>query len=129
MWKEPVPFCDGEVGVNGAECGDEVILECAYSTFRCICSVFFSRDSLEIDCVFCKRIFQILGAFVVEYVQVGWMTLSDEYLVCLFPRVADASSLTIGDGLCMDRIGILMIQHKNIVIAAAGRDWESSRLV
>ena len=57
------------------------------------------------------------------------MTVSYKILVCFFPGFADTGSLAIGYSFGVDCVGIVMIQHKNVVVAATGGDREASRLI
>ena len=68
MRKETVPFGEWKFGVDCAENGDKVVLESSNGTFSCVDTVLFRRNTLELDVVFTKRIFEVLGAFVVENV-------------------------------------------------------------
>ncbi len=55
--------------------------------------------------------------------------MMEEELVGLFPGIANASGFTIGDGDGVDRIRVLMIQNKEIVVSATGRDMETTCLI
>lgn len=57
------------------------------------------------------------------------MTLVDKNLVALFPGVADAGGLTIGNGHSMNRVCVLMVEDKYVVIAPTGRNREASGLI
>ena len=46
-----------------------------------------------------------------------------------FPGVTDASGLAIGECDGMDRIGVLVVQNKDVVVATAGSDREFSCLI
>jgi hypothetical protein len=74
------------MGVNSAESGDEMVFQCADGSFGGIGSMFFGGDALEGDVVFGECIFQILGAFIVQYVKIGSMTVSYKSFV-FFPRL------------------------------------------
>jgi hypothetical protein len=91
--------------------------------------MFFWRNTLELDVIIGKSIFPILGAFVVQDVQIARMTLTSEQQVRLFPGVANASSFVIWDGNRVDGICVLVVQNKEVVVAATGRDREATRLV
>ena len=57
------------------------------------------------------------------------MALANKLFVSFLPSVANSGSLTIGDGRRMDGIRVLMIENKDIIIAATGRRRKSSCLV
>ena len=48
------------------------------------------------------------------------MAVAHEEFVCLFPCIANARSLAIGSGNDVNRIGVLMIEDKNIIIPTTG---------
>jgi hypothetical protein len=127
--KETVPFSEWELGMDGAKDRDKVIFECPNGAFSSVDSMFFWRNTLKLDVILGKGIFQILGAFVVQDVQIGRMTLTSEQQVRLFPGIANASSFAIWDGNRVDGICVLLVQDKEIVVAATGRDMEATRLV
>ncbi|MFN9914148.1 MAG: hypothetical protein ACK53L_16280, partial [Pirellulaceae bacterium] len=119
----------GELLVDGAEDGDEVIFEGPDGAFGGVDSVFFRRDPLEAYLVAEERIFEVLGAFVVKDVEFGSMTLVDEHLVGGFPSVADGGGFSVGNGDGVDRVRILMIEYEDVVVAAAGGDREAAGLI
>ena len=55
-----------------------MIFERSNGAFGSIDAMFFLRYPLELDAILGESIFQILGAFVVKNVEIGWMTLMDE---------------------------------------------------
>ena len=97
-----------------------MILEGAYGSFCCIDSVLFRWDTLKSNLILLKRILQVLRAFVIKDVELWGMTVADQCLV---------SGLAVGYGHGVDGVCVLMIQHENIVIAAAGGNGETSGLV
>ena len=82
--------------------------------------MFFWRHALKENVTFLEGIFEILQSIVVKDVQFGGMAMGNKDFVGIFPCNAYADSLAIGDGCHMDGICIVVIEHKNIVIAAAG---------
>ena len=93
--KETVPFSERKLGMDGAKDRDKVIFECPNGSFSSIDPMFFWRNTLKLDVILGKSIFQILGAFVVQDVQIGRMTLTSEQQMRLFPGVANASSFAV----------------------------------
>ena len=76
--KKSVPFSEWELGMDGAKDRDKMIFERPNGAFGSIDAMFFRRYPLELDAILGESIFQILGAFVVKNVEIGWMTLMDE---------------------------------------------------
>ena len=127
--EEAIPFGERKGGIDGAEDRDEMGFKGPDRTFCGVRTMLFGRQALKGDLIFEKGIFQILGAFIVKDMQVGWMTMMTEVPMCLFPGIANTGSLAIRDWLGMNGIGILMIHDKNIMIAATGRDGKPASLV
>jgi hypothetical protein len=57
------------------------------------------------------------------------MSLFHKDLVSLFPGMADTGGFAIGNGNGMDGVSVLMVEDKNVVVATAGRYWETTGLV
>ena len=55
--------------------------------------------------------------------------MANNKFVCTFPGGADAGSFSIGDRSGVNGIGIIIVENKNVVIAATGDRWELSSLV
>lgn len=106
-----------------------MVFESAYSTFSGVSAVFFWGNTLKLDLVLEKSVFQVLRAFVVQNVEVGWVTLVQESSVGLFPGIADAGSLSVGNGDSMNGIGVFVVEDKDVIVAAAGRDGEATGLI
>jgi hypothetical protein len=75
------------MGVDRAENGNEMIFESPNGSFCRIGSMFFRRHALKSYIVFCKGIFEILGAFVDENVKIGRMACWRSSVMLL--RIAD----------------------------------------
>ena len=75
-----------------------MILERADCTFGGIDAMFLGGNTLKLDVVFDESFFQIVGAFVVEHVQLRWVTLVNQVLMSRFPGRAEGSSESIGNG-------------------------------
>ena len=52
-----------------------------------------------------------------------------QQFVSLLPGIADARSFAIWDGNSMNGVGILMIQDKDVIVATAGGDVETTSLI
>ena len=109
MRQEAIPFGQREFCVNGAKDGYEMIFERPDGSFGGIDSVFFRGDALETNLIPLKSVFKVLGTFVVEDVELRRMPLVDQELVCGFPCVADAGSLSVGYGHCVNGVGVLVV--------------------
>ena len=46
-----------------------------------------------------------------------------------FPGVADASGLAIGNGDSVNRIGVMVVKNKNIIVATAGGNRKFASLI
>lgn len=84
--------------VNGVKDGNEMIFECSDCTFGRIDAVLSWGYKLVLDLVFLKGVFELLRAFVIEYMHVRGMTLMDKDFVCRFPSVTNGGGLAIWNG-------------------------------
>ena len=82
--------------------------------------MFFRGNTPELDVILGESILEVLRTFVVEDVEVGRVVVVHEEFVCLFPYIANARSLAIGSGNGVNRIDVLMIEDKNIIIPTTG---------
>ena len=64
--EETVPFFERKLGVHSAEDGHEMIFKRPDGTFGCINTVFFGRNTLELNVVFSEGILEVLRTFVVQ---------------------------------------------------------------
>lgn len=119
LWEKAIPFAEGKVGIDSAEDRNQVILESTDSSFGGIGTMFLGWHALKGDIVFLEGIFESLRTFVVKNVELGSMTSGEETFVGQFPGIADASGLAIGNGDGVNRIGVMVIKNKNVVVATA----------
>ena len=91
--------------------------------------MFFWWDTLKRNIVLSESIFEFRRAFIVQNMKLGCMALLDELLVNGFPSVADAGSLTIGNSIRMNRVGVHIIENKNVMVAATRGNGKSSCLI
>lgn len=127
--EEAIPFRHWKIGVNGAERGYEMIFEGPDSAFGSIGAMFFGGYALKGDVVFRKGIFDFVGAFIVKNVKIGRMTVLNEFFVNRLPSIANAGSLAIGNGDSMNGVGIVVVEHKNVVVTATGRNRKAAGLI
>lgn len=127
--KETIPFGKRELGVDGAKNGDKMILERPNGTFGGIDAMFFWRNTLELDFVLGKGIFEVLGTLVVENVEIGRMAVVNKKFVGLLPGIANAGGLANWNGNGVNGIGVLMVENKNIIISTTGGDVETTSLI
>ena len=106
-----------------------MIFECADGTFSSVCSMFTRRNTLEGNLVAKKSVLEVLGTFVVENVQMDGMTLTTNLVVAGFPGVTNGSSLLVGKGHGVDRVGVLVVQNKNVQVSATGRNRKVASLI
>ena len=119
LWEKAIPFAEGKVGIDSAEDRNQVILESTDSSFGGIGTMFLGWHALKGDIVFLEGIFESLRTFVVKNVELGSMTSGEETFVGRFPGIADASGLAIGNGNGVNRIGVMVIKNKNVIVATA----------
>ena len=91
--------------------------------------MLFWRHALKGNIIFLEGIFDILKALIVEDVQFYGMAVGKKDFIRIFARTVYAVSLAFGNGCRMDGICIVVIEYKNIVIAAAGHGWKFSGLI
>ena len=84
---------------------------------------------MKVDVVLGECLLQQVGAFVVDNVQFGSMPGSLEEEECLFPGVTDTGGLTVGKGQRVDKVAVVIIHYKNVLISARGLYGELAGLV
>jgi hypothetical protein len=109
LGEETVPFGEGKSGIGGAEDRNEVVFERSDGSLGSIGTVFFGGNSLELNAVFLKGVFERLGTFIVENVKVGRVTVSEKKLVGRFPGVANAGGLAVGDSDSMNGVSVIVV--------------------
>jgi hypothetical protein len=115
--------------VNGAKDGNEMILERPDGTFGCVSTVFLRGNTLELDLVLREGVFEILRTFIVENMEIGRMALAQKQLVSGLPSIADAGGLPIRNGNSVNRVSVLVVEDKDIIVTTTGRDVEATSLV
>jgi hypothetical protein len=76
---EQIPFGEWEFGITGGEARAEKVfpsLDCALSG---VATVAVRRHSLEIDLIFLEGLFEFIGAFIVEDVEIGSVAVGLEW--------------------------------------------------
>ena len=106
-----------------------MILERPDGTFSRVGTVFFWGNPLELDLILCESIFEILGTFVIENMQIRGMTVAQKQLVSGLPSISDAGGLPIRNGDSVNGVSVLVVENKNIIVTATGRDVEATGLV
>ena len=106
-----------------------MILERPDGAFSCVDTVFFRGNTLELDLILCESVFEILGTFVVENMQIGGMAMAQKQLVSGLPSIADAGGLPIRNGDGVNGVSVLVVENKNIIVTTTGRDVEATSLV
>ena len=87
-----------------------MVFECTNGTFSGVDTVFMGRNALKVDAIFEKSVLEILGALVIENMEVGRVSMVEKKFVGVFLSVANAGTLTIGNGHSMDGVSILVVQ-------------------
>ena len=57
------------------------------------------------------------------------MALAQKQLVSGLPSISDAGGLPIRNGNSMNRVSVLVVKNKDIIVTATGRDVEATGLV
>ena len=128
--KKSIPLSHGKVGVNAAQRGNQMIFEGVNCSLGGISSMFFGRHTLEVNFIFCKRIFDFLTAFVIKNVNIRRsMALLKKPFVNCFPGIVDADGLTIRNGNHMNGVGVVVVKDKNIIVASTGRNRKAAGLI
>jgi hypothetical protein len=96
-----------------------VVLVGADGPFRGIYSMFLGWYFLILDVVLFEGLLEIIGAFVIENVKIGWMAVADENLMGGFLGVSDVCSLSIGNWDSMDGVCVLVIKNKQVIVPVA----------
>ena len=91
--------------------------------------MFFWWYSLEGDIVFMKSVLEILGTFVIKDVKFTGMSMFDEELVGVLPSSTDVGGLTVGNSSGMDRVGVVVVEHKDVMITPTRDCREFASLV
>ena len=86
-------------------------------------------NELEGDIVFLEGFLELVGAFVVQYVYLGGISICLKFTVQVGPSVGELSSGSGLEGSGEDRVAIIFIQDQDVVVATGGLDWELSCLV
>lgn len=120
---------EGEVLINAAQAGDEVIFERPDGAFSSIASVHARRGELEVDLFVAKELLEGGGTFVVEALELGAKTGGAESMVEGLVASKDGRGGAIGDGLSQNAVAVVVIEDNHIVIAVARRSNESTGLV
>jgi hypothetical protein len=106
-----------------------MILERPDGTFSRVGTVFFWGNPLELDLILCESIFEILGTFVIENMQIRGMTVAQKQLVSGLPSISDAGGLPIRNGDSVNGVSVLVVENKNIIVTTTGRDVKATSLV
>ena len=106
-----------------------MVFECTNGTFSGVDTVFMGRNALKVDEIFEKSVLEILGALVIKNMEVGRVSMVEKKFVGVFLSVANAGTLTIGNGHSMEGVSILVVQDEDIVLTPARREGEVTSLV
>ena len=118
-----------EVGVGGAETGDEMVFENADGAFCLIASVGMWWYELVVNLVFREEIFEKVGCFVVEALQLWSEAALSEGGVNAFEGGEVVGGGTGLHGLCENHVAVVVVDDEDVVVAVAGRGDKASSLV
>ena len=91
--------------------------------------MFFWGNTLKLDFILRECIFEILGTCVVENMQIRGMTLAHKQLVSGLPSLADTGGLPIRNSDGVNGVIVLVVEYKNVIVTATGRDVEATSLI
>ena len=128
-WNKTVPEMEWEVGVSAAEACNEVIFEGANGAFSRVAAMDAGRGQLEVDICFVEEVFEGLGAFIVEALEVGFESCFSKAAVHSFIGGNNAGGLSVFEGLSKDVVAVVVIKDEDVEVASAGGDWKLSSLV
>lgn len=119
----------GKIFVDATKAGNEMVFECANCTFGSIASMEPRRHMLIVDGFVDEKLFKRSGALVVEALELGAQTCGDE--PCMQPFIAsqDARAGTTSQRFDENTVAIVIKEHKDVVVAAGGRDDKFTSLV
>jgi hypothetical protein len=118
-----------EVWVGAAEASNEVILEGANGALGHIGTVNTRRDEPEVNVLIMLEFLERSGALVVESLELGAETSTNELIVDSLVRGKDGGTRLVGHGLSMDGVAFVVIQDEQLVVAGAGGKDEMACLV
>ena len=106
-----------------------MVLEGANSSFGGVAAVYTGRDKLVVDVFGVEEGFECCGTFVVETVQLGAQTGSEEAGVKDSERLENASAGAAFHWLNEDTITVVIVYDKYVVVSSAGGDDKSASLI
>jgi hypothetical protein len=87
-------------------------------SFGRVSTVAMWWDPLEINLVFLEGLFQLVGAFVVENVEIRCVSVQLESSVEGGPSTGEFAGLAGLEWLCEDSIAVIVVEDHNIVVAS-----------
>ncbi len=87
------------------------------------------RDKLEVDVVFFESFFELVGAFVVENVELGGIAMALESGMEAGPCGCELAGLTGLEGLGEDGVAVVIVEYHDVIVATRRLDGEFSGLV
>ena len=118
-----------ESWIRRAKASNEVGFEGLDCPFRCISSMRSWGNELVINIIVVQKFFEDLGAFIVEFVEFRSAPSVDEFVIKHFESSENCFCVAIGDGGGINQVAVVIIEDKNVVVAGAGREWETTCLV
>ena len=119
----------GEIGICGAEAGNEVILEGTNGAFGGIAAVHMGRNQLEVDVFSAHELFENVRGFVVKTLQDWTAASSNEDRKRLLVCIKDGSCALCFHGFCVDKVGVIVVEYKELRVTLAAWDGETAGLV
>ena len=98
-------------------------------SFSCILAMVVRRDALEGDFVFLESFFELVGALVVEEVQLGRTAAGLKLPTQLGPGFGELASLATFEGRGESGVGVAVAEDHDTIVAARQLDRELACLV
>lgn len=126
---QEIPFGDGEFGIASGEARTKVVFPSLDRSFGGVAAMAVGRDQLEVDVVFFKCFFEVIGAFIVKDVEIWSVAIGLQTGVQAGPGFGDLAGLASFEGLGQDGVAIIIVEYHDVVVAAGRLDGEPACLV
>jgi hypothetical protein len=106
-----------------------MVFESSDSSFCRVDAVNVRGNTLKLNFVFLEGRFEFVRTFIVNDVKIRWMALLDEEFVCGLPCVTECGGFSIGNRDGVNVVGVLIVEDKQVVVAAGGENRKLAGLI
>ena len=99
-----------------------MVFEGADGPFSVVAAMDVRGYQLEFRVLLMEVIFQGLAAFIVEGVQEQLAAVANKFVVDMFVGFENGGTPTVGDSPNVDRVAVVVVEEKDVVVAGAGWD-------